>query len=169
MSVAYRDGRPGDGAAISKLFCDSFAATFGHLYAQDDIAAFLCNKQPEQFEEQLGDPAFAFRLAEQSGTLVAFAKCGPNELPVDEPDGAWELHQLYVAEDAKGQGISDALMQWALDEARRRQFRDLVLSVYIDNHRARRFYERFGFVEIGRWDFMVGNHPDDDRIMRLRL
>lgn len=169
MTVAYRNGRPGDGAALSKLFCASFATTFGHLYAQEDIAAFLCNKQPEHFEEQLADPAFAFRLAQQSGTLIAFAKCGPNELPLDEPDGAWELHQLYVAEEAKGLGISDALMNWALAEARRRQFRDLVLSVFIDNHRARRFYERWGFVEIGRWDFMVGNHPDDDRIMRVRL
>ena len=169
MTAAYRDGRPGDGAALSRLFCTSFAATFGHLYAQEDIAAFLCNKQPEHFDEQLADPEYAFRLAEQDGALIGFVKCGPNELPLDEPEGAWELHQLYVAEETKGQGISDALMDWALGEARRRGFSDLVLSVFVDNHRARRFYERWGFVEIGRWDFMVGNHADDDRIMRARI
>jgi diamine N-acetyltransferase len=169
MTAVYRDGRPNDGAALSDLFCAAFAATFGHLYAQDDIAAFLCDKQPEQFEAQLADPAFAFRLAEQGNALAGFVKCGPNELPLDEPEGAWELHQLYVAEAAKGQGIADMLMGWALDEARRRGFRDLVLSVFVDNHRARRFYERWGFVEIGSWHFMVGNHPDDDRIMRVRL
>lgn len=169
MTPLYRDGRPGDGRALSDLFCASFAATFGHLYAQEDIAAFLCDKQPEHFEEQIADPAFAFRLAEQDAKLVGFVKCGPNELPLDEPQGAWEVHQFYVAETAKGQGISDALMDWALAEARRRQFRDLVLSVFVDNHRARRFYQRWGFVEIGSWNFMVGNHADDDRIMRVRL
>lgn len=169
MTVDYRDGRPGDGAALSTLFCTSFAATFGHLYTQEDIAAFLCDKQPEHFEAQLADPVFAFRLAEQGGKLVGFAKCGANELPIDEPEEAWELHQLYVAEQAKGQGISDALMDWTMAEARRRHYRQLVLSVFVDNHRARRFYERYGFVEIGRWDFMVGNHADDDRIMRVRL
>src|SRR5687767_4970288 len=110
MSPTYRDGGPGDGKALSDLFCASFAATFGHLYAQEDIAAFLCDKQPEQFEQQLADPAFAFRLAEQDEKLVGFVKCGPNELPIEEPEEAWELHQFYIAEEAKGQGISDALM-----------------------------------------------------------
>ena len=169
MTVVYRDGQPGDGKALSDLFCASFAATFGYLYAREDIAAFLCDKQPEHFEAQLADPDFGIRLAEADGTLVGFVKCGPNELPLDEPDGAWEVHQFYVAEEVKGQGISDALMDWALAEARRRQFRDLVLSVFVDNHRARRFYERWGFAEIGSWHFMVGNHADDDRIMRVRL
>jgi ribosomal protein S18 acetylase RimI-like enzyme len=169
MSPTYREGRPGDGKALSELFCASFAATFGHLYAQEDIAAFLCDKQPEHFEAQLADPAYAFRFAETGGALVGFVKCGPNELPIDELEGAWELHQLYLAEAAKGHGVADELMNWALDEARRRGFTDLVLSVWIENHRARRFYERWGFVEVGRWDFMVGNHADDDRILRVRL
>ncbi|MEO7654791.1 MAG: GNAT family N-acetyltransferase [Sphingomicrobium sp.] len=169
MTTSYRDGRPSDGAALSRLFCTSFAETFGHLYADEDIAAFLSDKQPEQFERQLADSAFAFRLAEHGGTLTGYVKCGPNELPIDEPEGAWELHQLYVAEAAKGQGVADQLMDWALAEAKRRGFGDLVLSVFVDNSRARRFYDKRGFVEIGRWDFMVGNHADDDRIMRLAL
>ena len=38
-----------------------------------------------------------------------------------------------------------------------------------DLDRARRFYERYGFEEIGRYDFRVGETIDDDRIMRLRL
>ncbi|MEQ7873776.1 GNAT family N-acetyltransferase [Sphingomonas sp. ASV193] len=168
MTVAYRDGRAGDGAALSKLFCESFAATFGHLYADEDIAAFLCQKAPEAFEAQLADPAFAFRLAEE-GRLVGYAKLGPNELPFDAPDGTYELHQLYLAEAAKGAGIADTLMAWAKDEARRRGFGHLALSVYIDNHRARRFYDRRGFVEVGAYKFMVGNHEDDDRIMLAAL
>ncbi len=169
MTASYRDGRPGDGAALSVLFCTSFAATFGHLYAAADIAAFLGDKQPGDFEEQLADPAFAFRLATRDGALVGNVKCVPNEHPIDDLDGAWELHQLYVAEAAKGQGVADQLIDWALAEARRRGFTDLLLSVFVDNTRARRFYEKRGFVEIGRWEFMVGNHADDDRIMRVHL
>ena len=49
--------------------------------------------------------------------------------------------------------------------ARQEQF----LSVYVDNHRARRFYERYGFEEIGTYAFMVGNHADEDHLMRLVL
>lgn len=169
MSSTYRGGRPGDGKALSKLFCESFAATFGHLYAEEDIAAFLCDKQPEKYESELADPAFGFRLAEDGGILLGFVKCGPCHLPIDEPAGRWEIHQFYLAEEAKGRGIGDKLMDWSLAEAERRGFTHLVLSVYIDNHRARRFYERHGFVEIGAWHFMVGNQADDDRIMERAI
>ena len=44
--------------------------------------------------------------------------------------------------------------------------KELVLSVYVDNHRARRFYERYGFEVVGKYDFMVGSHADEDLILR---
>ena len=68
-----------------------------------------------------------------------------------------------------GQGIAHALMDWVLAEARARGAEQMILSVYVDNHRARRFYERYGFEEVGKYVFMVGDHEDDDRIMRLKL
>jgi RimJ/RimL family protein N-acetyltransferase len=61
------------------------------------------------------------------------------------------------------------MMAWVIDEARRRQAGQLFLSVFVDNHRARRFYERCGFEAVGRYDFMVGTHADEDIIMRLDL
>jgi len=169
MSVAYRDGRPGDGAALSALFCKSFAATFGHLYAAEDLAAFLCDKEAEAFEAELARDDFAFRLAEEDGVLAGYAKLGPNDLPGEAPPATLELYQLYVLEDWKGSGVGAALMDWTMAEARRRGATHLTLSVYVDNHRARRFYEKRGFEEVGRYTFMVGNHEDDDRIMRVAL
>ena len=169
MSVTYRDGRPGDGAMLSKMFCEAFAATFGHLYAEEDLAAFLCQKEASAFEAELADPAFAFRLAEEDGVLAGYAKIGPNDLPGDAPDGTLELHHLYVLPGWHGAGVGAALMDWVLDEARRRGAGHLQLSVFVDNHRARRFYERYGFEEVGKYVFMVGNHEDDDRVMRRKL
>ena len=46
---------------------------------------------------------------------------------------------------------------------------ELYLTVYVDNHRARRFYDRYGFERVGRYDFMVGSHADEDVIMRRSL
>ena len=54
-------------------------------------------------------------------------------------------------------------------EARARGFDELYLTVWIENHRARRFYERNGVVEVGRYAFVVGDQVDDDRILRLTL
>ena len=165
----YRDGRPGDGAALSDLFCEMFAATFGHLYAEADIASFLCKMDEGAFEGELADPAFAFRLAEDGDKLAGYAKIGPNALPGEHPPATLELYQLYLRSEWHGSGVAAALIEWAMAEARARGATHLSLSVYVDNHRARRFYQRYGFEEVGRYDFMVGNHADDDRVMRVAL
>jgi len=61
------------------------------------------------------------------------------------------------------------LSDWAIKEAQRQGFEELYLTVYVDNHRARRFYERYGFEAVGRYDFMVGSQADEDIIMRRAL
>lgn len=169
MSIAYRDGRPGDGAAVSGVFHRAFTATFGHLYSAANLQYLLDRRAPENFEEQLGSSDWAFRLAEDDGVLLGYAMGGPNELPGDVPGPTWELHHLYLDEAAKGRGIADTLFDWTCDEARRRDFAHLQLSVFIDNHRARRFYDKRGMIEVGKYVFMVGDHEDDDRVMRLAL
>ena len=60
-------------------------------------------------------------------------------------------------------------MDWALAEASQRGAKELYLTVYTDNHRARRLYDRYGFEAAGRYAFMVGNQADEDMIMRKRL
>ena len=169
MSVAYRNGLPGDGAAIADLFRESFIATFGHLYAPEDLDAFLEDVTEQAFKDELVNPQFAFRLAVDAGRLAGFVKLGPDNLPGEALPGTIELYQLYVLEPWHGSGIARTLMDWAIAEARRQGANYLTLTVYIDNHRARRFYESYGFEEVGKYVFMVGNHADDDRIMRLTL
>jgi diamine N-acetyltransferase len=45
----------------------------------------------------------------------------------------------------------------------------MYLTVYTDNHRARRLYGRYGFEEVGPYSFMVGEQADEDIIMKLAL
>ena len=68
-----------------------------------------------------------------------------------------------------GDGVGPALMDWTIATARDRGADTLALSVYVDNHRAQAFYRRYGFVDVGRFDFPVGNHIDEDRLMVLAL
>ncbi|MDQ3075492.1 MAG: GNAT family N-acetyltransferase [Pseudomonadota bacterium] len=169
MSIAYRDGKPGDGAAVADLFRESFVDTFGHLYAAEDLDAFVTGITTEAFEEELATPDFVFRLAEEEGTLAGFAKLGPDNLPGEVLPDTISLYQLYVLEPWKGMGIAQVLMEWTIAEARRRRAKQLTLTVYIDNHRARRFYARYRFQPVGSYAFMVGTHADEDIIMRLAL
>jgi diamine N-acetyltransferase len=167
VTVAYRDGAPGDVSAIDALFRASFAATFGHLYRPEDLAAFFARFTPEAWADELA--TLRFRLAERDGRLIGYCKISGVTLPVTPIGPATELRQLYLVEEAKGSGVADALVRWAIETARAAGSGELFLSVYVDNHRAKRFYARHGFVDIGRYDFPVGDHIDEDRLMRLAL
>ncbi len=165
---------PADAADLSAFAVDAFTATFGHIYAPADLASFLNDwNSVDRLTQQLADPGFAIALnRDPAGRIAGFAKLGPVdfELPAGHGrDGAIELHQLYVAEAAKGTGVADALMHWAIAEARARGHAILYLSVFTENPRAQAFYRRYGFTDIGRNPFRVGNHIDEDRIWRLAL
>ena len=45
----------------------------------------------------------------------------------------------------------------------------MALSVWSENWRAQAFYRRFGFQDRGPVTFMVGNHPDEDRVWEASL
>lgn len=164
-----RDANVGDLPAIDRVFRQSFCDTFAHLYAPADLADFLAKFTPEAWRDEFDDPRYRFRVAEAGGEVVGFVKLGPATLPVETDALAVELRQLYVSKEHHGSGIARVLTGWALDEARALGFEELYLTVYTDNHRAKRFYDRYGFVEVGRYDFMVGSHADEDIIMRLAL
>lgn len=169
MTVTLRSAGVGDARAIAGVMATCFTATFGHLYDPADLAAFLDGLTLERWRAELADPAFAFLVAEDGGRMVGFAKLGPHSLPVTPAGPMIELRQLYLTGDQQGTGLAARMMDWVLATARARGAQELFLSVYVDNHRARRFYERYGFEAIGVYAFMVGNHADEDHLMRLTL
>jgi GNAT superfamily N-acetyltransferase len=167
--IGYREGTVADAKAIDHIYRTGFCDTFAHLYDPKDLQTFLSEFSLERWREELCDPSYAFRLAEGGGAPFGYIKLGPISLPVEPVVPAIELKQLYLLKEWHGKGAADALMEWALGEAERRGARELYLSVYTENWRARRFYERFGFVFHAPYVFMVGDHPDEDMIMRREL
>jgi ribosomal protein S18 acetylase RimI-like enzyme len=167
--MIYRDATEADLPAIDALFRESFAATFGHLYKPEDLAAFFAAFTPEAWAGEFAQPDLAFHLAEDGEGLAGFVKISDLEMPAEAGGRPIELRQLYLAERAKGSGAAQVLMDWAIAQARARDRDEMWLSVYVDNHRAKRFYERYGFEDRGPYAFMVGDHEDEDRMMRLML
>ena len=167
--IEYRNARVEDAEAIDALFRKGFVDTFGHLYDPSDLALFLTNHGEDLWRQELADPEFAVLIAEDGAQAIGYAKVGPPHLPFEPRGHAVELRQFYLLEPWQGRGLADRMMQWVIDEAERRGGDDLYLSVFVDNHRARKFYERWGFVAEGRYAFMVGSHADEDVVMRRPL
>ncbi|NUQ16903.1 MAG: GNAT family N-acetyltransferase [Sphingomonas sp.] len=166
MSVDFRPAELTDAAALRELFAESFVETFGHLYRPADLNEFLATNSEAKWHGNLTDPQVAIRVADNDGEIVGFVELAPKKLPYETAAPAIELRRLYLKSSAHGRGIADELMKWALQEAAARGAQELVLSAYVDNTRARRFYERYGFEVVGKYDFMVGSQADEDLILR---
>ena len=55
---------------------------------------------------------------------------------------------MYVAEEARGTGLAEAMVETVVDYARDK-VEQIVLSVIADNERAKRFYKKMGFEPYG--------------------
>jgi len=167
--ISFRNAGPADAESLADLGRRTFVETFGHLYKPEDLSLFLENHSADRWRGELSDPALVVRLAEEEGVAAAYAKLGPPSLPFEPRAPCIELRQFYVLKPWHGSGVARELMEWSLAEARARGAKEMYLSVFVDNHRARRFYERYGFEFVQPYAFMVGSHADEDHILRLVL
>lgn len=168
--IKFRDAGPGDGAVLGGIARATFIDTFGTLYRLEDLADFLAKGSDAAYEAELADPDIAVRFATTGGAPIGFCKISSLKLPAPDPaPAAAELRQLYIYKPWQGLGLADTLTRWALDTARARGATELWLSVFTENHRARRFYARHGFEEIAPYHFMVGTQADEDILCRAKL
>lgn len=161
-----------DVPALARLGRDSFVAKFGHLYAREDLDAFLEAVFSERIvHEEVAGSECIHRLAWDGDRLVGYCKLRlRNDYAHHSQAGnPIELGQLYTDPAHTGQGIGARLMDWALDEARVRGHDAIQLTVWSGNPGAQRFYARYGFAKIADIDFWVGNHRDDEFLYELRL
>lgn len=156
-----REAGRADIPALARLAQDTYIETFGTLYQPEDLAAFFEEALSEAaITAEMADPRVAYRVIEADGQLIGYCKVGPLKVPAEPTGPALELRQLYLRQSAQGLGLGDALMAWAMSEARARGAQWFYLSVYSENYRAQRFYRRHGFEHGGEYHFMVGQQAD---------
>jgi GNAT superfamily N-acetyltransferase len=129
-AITIRPATTADSGLVAEVYLDSFHATYDFPLAHTD----------EQVRRWLADvvvPAGHTWVAIEGDRIVGMAVLDPGE-----------LDQLYVAPDRLGAGIGTRL----LDHAKRLSPNGLVLYTFQVNERARRFYERRGFVVEGLGD-----------------
>jgi ribosomal-protein-alanine N-acetyltransferase len=103
-----------------------------------------------------------FVVADDAGAVAGYAG-------LITAGGEGDVVTIAVHPQRWGLGIGSALLTELIEEARRRGCRRLFLEVRADNPRARKLYERFGFVEVG---VRKGYYPPsgvDAIVMRLEM
>ena len=173
MIMILRPARPDDAAALALLGRDSFIAAFGHLYAPEDLMAFLDSAHTEEVVgAQIADPGYQCQLAvEDDGTIAGFCKLVSPGTFADYSDAPnpITLSQLYTHPARIGGGVGAQLLEWVIATARADGHGAIHLSVWSENPGAQRCYARYGFVKIADITFQVGDQQDEDLLFELRL
>lgn len=127
-----------DAPAIAAIWCDGWRD--GHLgHVPEDLIAF---RTPESFRsraaERLGDTVVAVAGEEIAGFVMVVGD---------------EVEQVYVAAHHRGTGAAAVLLAEAERLVAGHGHSRAWLAVVAGNTRARRFYERCGWIDEGLFDY----------------
>src|SRR5579871_6673625 len=164
-SLAIRPASVTDAAPLAALAAATFTEAFGHLYPPEDLKGYLDEGYtPEAFAGLLTQVSYRLWVAEG---FAGYAQAGPCKLPHPEarPEQG-ELMRLYVTAPHRGSGLAQAMMSEVIAWLERTFVGPQWLGVYSGNHRAQRFYARFGFAKVGEYDYPVGRVRDREFIYR---
>jgi GNAT superfamily N-acetyltransferase len=162
----------GKAAALRAMARRCFDDSFAHLFDREPFEQFLDEVYGEggSMSRELLDTNIEWLIAEVRGKIIGYAKLRPLAAPAPNPKkGALELQQIYVLREWHGRGVAERLMHWALDRARTLGAPEIYLTVFDHNERAKRFYIRHGFIEVGHCSFQLGGRTYDDRVWRKTL
>ena len=167
MDVVIRSGELADAEALAELAERTFRETFEADNRPEDIALYISQTYgPAQQRQELADANISTFLTHAAGELVAFAQlrrepapdCVAGEAPI-------ELLRFYVAREWHGRGLAQLLMRRVENAAAAVGAQTLWLGVWERNERAKSFYRKCGFADVGTHVFMLGTDAQTDRIM----
>ncbi len=164
-----------DAEALSDVAAATFPLACPPELAPEDIDTFIARiLSGDRFGDYLSDPGRTVLKAVAGGAIVGYAMlvAGPPaepEMAAAMGESMIEINKLYVLPDHHGAGVSTALMQAAVDDARRGGYAGVWLGVNQNNQRAQRFYAKHGFRTVGTKTTAVGTQLCQDYVMRREL
>ncbi len=167
MVLRLRPARPDDAAALAELAARTFHDTFASDNTPEDMAAHAAESYgPEIQGREIADQNIRTVLLDVDHELVGFSQLrrGPAPACVTGPSPI-EVWRFYVAKAHHGTLAAPALMTRAVADARAMGARTLWLGVWERNERAKAFYRKRGFTDVGAHVYMVGADAQTDRIM----
>jgi diamine N-acetyltransferase len=163
----------GDETTLSLLGQATFLESFAGLLDGNAILLHCANQHSSAvYRSWLEKENVKIWLAEvQPGNApVGYSVLTSPSLPIVDPkDDDLELKRIYLLRPFQGTGIGKGLMDEALVYAKYQNCRRVLLGVYSGNTGAIAFYKKFGFVEIGKRSFKVGNILSDDIVMAINI
>ena len=148
-NVEIRAVKTGDEKALAYIQTESWKKAFCDILSQEDLAKYANVDKAEAMYIHL--------LKNNIGNGVLLSVDGKPHCiafwdATREPDmsGYAELICIHSLQDNWGKGYGSIVMEYVTAEMKKSGFEKVMLWVFEENHRARKFYEKHGFVLSGK-------------------
>ena len=168
-SIIIRYANPSDAGAIADTAIEVWMDTY-----QTDTEALKkyvrTTFTAENFLKIIKTRQEILLAAEDAGKMIGFALLSTMEKPGDLklPDPV-EISKFYILKKYHGTGTASLMMDFCITEARHKGYKTLWLSVYEENHRAIRYYEKTGFRQAGEYPFEIDGEIYMNKLMLLSI
>jgi len=148
-----------------------FVQAYGSYSPADDLATHVREYfGRDSVAAELQKPDVLYSIARDGDAIAGFVKIrlGAAHDIIPAAD-AIEVQQLYVDAAWQRKGVGSALMDWAVSAAREQGCAGLWLSVWQHADWATKFYQAYGFRQVGTAKFWLGRTCFMDYLMWLSL
>jgi len=168
MEITVKQATSEDVPVLSTIAQLTFPLAGPLNSSKKEIAKYITENLNESVFQKLVESDEVFVACAQSGNelvgfiVMKYRSSHPNNADLEN---SAELQRLYVLPKYHGTKSSKLLVSEALKECSEKGIDAIWLSVYSGNSRAKKFYSKFGFQEIGTTHFKMGNEKHLDIIM----
>ena len=170
-SIRFRPCESADLDTLRTLAYRTFDEAFRHMNTAANMDAYTgAAFARAKLEEEMRNPLSVFLFLYSDGVLAGYMKINEDAAQTRPADPAGlEVERIYVLRDFQGLGLGRALIEKALEIARKKEKDFLWLGVWEKNENAIAFYERMGFRKTGTNRFVMGSDHQTDHVMRREV
>lgn len=163
---------PKDYEILTEIGKISFLESQGHCASAEDVAAYINAKYTHEIlKEELNNPDNQYYILYHNGQALGYSKIIYNAPHPNIPiQNITKLDRIYLLKEFYGLNLGAELLKFNLELSKKNGQAGIWLFVWVENHRAIRFYEKNGFEIVGRHDFKISeNHSNPNHQMFLKF
>ncbi|HCN59371.1 MULTISPECIES: GNAT family N-acetyltransferase [unclassified Exiguobacterium] len=160
-----------DVRTLQAVSIETFSETFGSQNDPQHLEDYLNQSYNlEKLTRELEHPNSFFFFIKSNEEIAGYLKLNVGDAQTELMKGkTLELERIYIRSAYQGTGLGKQLLEKTFEVAQAQGMEQVWLGVWEENHRALRFYQRFGFVQTGAHSFFMGEDEQVDLILTKTL
>ncbi|WP_458862692.1 GNAT family N-acetyltransferase [Acidaminobacterium chupaoyuni] len=149
MEVSIRKVKNGDAPALAKIQTESWNAAFRHILSAETLEKSTQPGRVEAMYQRLLDEnighGYLLELDGKAHCIAYWDRARDAEM-----QGCAEIICIHSLRERWGKGYGTKMMEKLLEDIARAGYSKVILWVFAENERARKFYEARGFAANGK-------------------